>query len=135
MDKETKENVEGFTAIGFAVDSVGNTLNYAQFVNTLVKPLNYTEDFNHMAIGAAGEVGELLDAIKRHTIYEKPLDVENVKEEIGDLFFYIQRIMFITGLSLNTILDHNVKKLEKRYHEKKFYTQQAQARADKNDQA
>ena len=133
MNQETKASFEGFTALGWGVTTEGNTVNYAHFVNTLVKPLSYTEDFNHMAIGAAGEVGELLDAIKRHTIYERQLDVENVKEEIGDLFFYIQRIMFLTGLSLNTILDHNVKKLEKRYHEKKFSNEQAQQRADKSE--
>lgn len=136
MDQQTQENLEGTTAIGWAtVEGQHGLINYASFVNTLVKPLPYAEDLNHMAMGVAGESGELVDAIKKHTIYEKPLNLENVCEELGDLLFYMQRVMFVTGLSLNTILDANVKKLQARYHKMQYSNEQAQARADKNDQA
>lgn len=135
MDQQTKQNLEGTTAIGWAISSTGETVNYASFVNTLIKPLAYAEDLNHMAMGVAGESGELVDAIKKHTIYGKDLDVANLCEEIGDTLFYLQRLMFVAGLSLNAVLDANVRKLEKRYHEKKYSNEQAQQRADKNDQA
>lgn len=42
-------------------------------------------DLLHMAVGVSGEAGELLDAIKKATIYNKPLDVENMIEELGDI--------------------------------------------------
>jgi NTP pyrophosphatase (non-canonical NTP hydrolase) len=47
----------------------------------------------HMAIGISGEAGELLDAVKKATIYRKPLDIANIVEECGDLLFYISGIL------------------------------------------
>lgn len=38
-----------------------------------------------MATGVSGEAGELLDAVKKSVVYKKPLDRENVVEELGDL--------------------------------------------------
>lgn len=107
------------------------SVTYAGFVNTLVKPLPYAEDLNHMAMGVAGEAGELVDAIKRITVYEKEPDLENIREELGDLLFYMQRLAFVFELPLKEILQSNVEKLEKRYHQKKFSVEQANERADK----
>ena len=77
------------------------------------------------------ETGELLDCIKKHTIYQKPLDVENVKEELGDLLFYMSNLMQSVGLSFEEVLQHNVDKLSVRYSSGKYSNQQAQERADK----
>ena len=85
----------------------------------------------HMAIGISGESGELLDAVKKHVIYQKPLDVENVKEELGDLLFYISNLMQSVGLSFAEVLQHNIDKLSVRYASGKYSNQQAQERADK----
>lgn len=85
----------------------------------------------HMVIGASGEVGELVDAIKKHVIYQKPLDVENVKEELGDLLFYMSNLMQSVGLSFEEVLQHNVNKLSVRYSSGKYSNAQAQERADK----
>ena len=85
----------------------------------------------HMAVGASGEAGELLDAIKKHTIYQKDLDVDNVKEEIGDLLFYMFNIMQSVGLTFEDVLQHNVGKLSVRYSSGKYSNQQARERADK----
>lgn len=85
----------------------------------------------HMAVGVSGEAGELLDAIKKHVIYQKPLDVENVKEELGDLLFYMSNLMQSVGLSFEEVLQHNVDKLSVRYSSGKYSNAQAQERADK----
>lgn len=85
----------------------------------------------HMATGVSGEAGELLDAIKKHVIYQKPLDVENVKEELGDLLFYMSNLMQSVGLSFEEVLQHNVDKLSVRYSSGKYSNAQAQERADK----
>lgn len=70
----------------------------------------------HMAVGIAGEAGELLDAIKKHVIYGKPLDLENVLEELGDLEFYMEGLrQKIPGISRETVLQRNIAKLTKRY--------------------
>ena len=85
----------------------------------------------HMATGIGGEAGEVEDAIKKHVIYQKPLDVENVKEELGDLLFYMSNLMQSVGLSFEEVLQHNVDKLSVRYSSGKYSNTQAQERADK----
>lgn len=85
----------------------------------------------HMAVGISGESGELLDCIKKHTIYQKPLDVENVKEELGDLLFYMSNLMQSVGLTFEEILQHNIDKLSVRYSSGSYSNEQAQERADK----
>ena len=85
----------------------------------------------HMALGVAGESGELVDAIKKHVIYGKDLDIENVIEELGDLEFYIKGIMQTLMISRDQILVTNVSKLTKRYSTGTYSNEQAQTRADK----
>ena len=85
----------------------------------------------HMCVGISGESGELLDTIKKHVIYQKPLDVENVKEELGDLLFYMSNLMQSVGLSFEEVLQHNIDKLSVRYASGKYSNEQAQQRADK----
>lgn len=85
----------------------------------------------HMAVGVSGEAGELLDAIKKHVVYQKPLDVVNVKEEIGDLFFYLFNTMSSLNLSFEDIIQGNIDKLSVRYSSGSYSNAQAQERADK----
>lgn len=85
----------------------------------------------HMGVGASTEANELLDAIKKHTIYQKPLDVENVKEEAGDILFYLSNILQSVGLSFEEVLQHNIDKLSVRYSSGSYSNEQAQQRADK----
>lgn len=85
----------------------------------------------HMGCGVSTEANELLDAIKKHTIYQKPLDAENIKEELGDLLFYMSNLMQSIGLSFEEILQHNIDKLSVRYASGSYSNAQAQQRADK----
>lgn len=88
-------------------------------------------DLLHMGVGVSGEAGELLDAIKKATIYRKEMDVDNVIEELGDLEFFMERIRQIIGVSREEILKRNVAKLGKRYSSGKYSNDQAKERADK----
>lgn len=85
----------------------------------------------HMAVGIAGEAGELLDAIKKYTIYQKPVDRANVVEELGDLEFYMQGLRFRLGITREETLEQNITKLQKRYSAGTYSDAQAQHRADK----
>ena len=87
----------------------------------------------HMAIGICGEAGELIDAIKKRVIYRKPLDRENVIEELGDLEFYMEGLRQGMGLSRDDCLAANIAKLGKRYEGLRYSDGAAQARADKTD--
>lgn len=85
----------------------------------------------HMAVGISGEAGELLDAIKKCAIYNKPLDLTNVIEELGDLQFYIQGLMTSLDLNHEQVLKANMDKLSKRYSTGRYSDNQAKNRADK----
>lgn len=114
-------------------------ITHPQLVAALVKPGQALIDtltpdkahLQHMAIGVAGESGELLDCVKKHTIYGKDLDKENLLEELGDLEFYLEGIRQVTGLTREECLSHNIAKLSKRYEKLAYSDQAAQDRKDK----
>ena len=87
----------------------------------------------HAAIGISGESGELLDAVKKYVMYNKTLDVDNVIEELGDLYFYMEALEQSLGLSKEAILQHNIDKLSVRYSSGSYSDAQAQTRADKEE--
>lgn len=104
---------------------------YAQFVESRAKVMpTHVEDLLHGAIGISGEAGELLDSIKKTWVYNKDVDLGNIKEELGDLLFYIQHVANTAGFNLEAVLVDNMTKLRIRYPS--GYTDAAaQARADK----
>jgi NTP pyrophosphatase (non-canonical NTP hydrolase) len=89
----------------------------------------------HMATGISGEAGELLDAVKKHVIYQKELDRVNVIEELGDLEFYMEAFRGIIGVTRDEVLEVNLHKLVEgpnaRYSNSEYSDKKAQDRADK----
>ncbi|MEM7036623.1 MAG: nucleoside triphosphate pyrophosphohydrolase family protein [Bacteroidota bacterium] len=72
----------------------------------------------HAAMGIGTEAGELLDAFKRKIFYGKELDVVNVKEEVGDLMWYIAILLRELDLDFHEILQLNIDKLRARFPDK-----------------
>ena len=72
----------------------------------------------HAAIGMCTESGEFIDQLKKHIFYGKPLDKVNLKEEIGDLMFYIGVAMDVLETDFDTEQRKNIAKLKARYGEK-----------------
>jgi len=73
----------------------------------------------------------VVDAVKKHTIYGKELDVENVIEELGDLEFYMEHMRQLVGITREQTIQANIDKLGKRYEGMIYSDDSAQARADK----
>ncbi len=71
----------------------------------------------HATQGMVTEAGEMVDVIKKHLFYGKPLDEVNLMEELGDSFWY----HFVAIDALHTTFDEvtkiNILKLRKRYGE------------------
>jgi NTP pyrophosphatase (non-canonical NTP hydrolase) len=84
----------------------------------------------HAVLGIAGEAGELVDAIKKHWAYGKPLDLANVFEELGDIEFYLMALRIELGVTREQILVENMAKLSRRYP-KAYSDELAIARLDK----
>ena len=116
--------------------------DYAAMVAVLAKPGEDILDtlspervhLLHMAVGVAGEAGELLDAIKKHCFYNKPLDLNNVVEELGDLEFYMEGLRQGLSLLRQEILEYNMVKLSERYNGLRYSDQAAWERKDKTKQ-
>lgn len=113
---------------------------HALMVKSLIKdPNEIGLDLRDLALmhdlyGITGEVGELVDAIKKHTIYGKTLDLDNIIEELGDLEFYLQDLRTNLGLTREQTLVSNMEKLAKRYPNFNYTDARALARADKISQ-
>jgi NTP pyrophosphatase (non-canonical NTP hydrolase) len=113
-------------------------MEYPEFVSSISKPGEEIlsqltpEDAHliHMVMGVSGEVGELLDAVKKAVIYRKPMDIKNVIEELGDIEFFLQGIRNSFRFSRDEIIAANVGKLSRRYPNG-YSNQAAVTRADK----
>jgi len=116
-------------------------IKHCEIVAALVKPgADILADLSpasahtlHMAVGISGESGELLDAVKKGAIYNKPYDRENIVEELGDLEFYMEGLRQSFGITREETIDANIAKLGERYSEGTYSNKQAQERADKSE--
>jgi NTP pyrophosphatase (non-canonical NTP hydrolase) len=108
-------------------------VRYDVFVALLFKLQHFDTMQLHAALGVCGEAGELADAIKGHVIYEKPLDRDNIIEELGDLRFYMQAVQNLYHISEQDVLQANANKLAKRYKGLTYSNEAAIERADKKD--
>ena len=121
---------------------MSNTTPYQQFVNSIVKPGDeivrqltpQQAHLLHMAVGVSGEAGELLDAVKKHCVYQKPINIEHVVEEAGDILFYLTGLLNELDMSLEDCIIANREKLSKRYASGSYSNEQAISRADKAEE-
>ncbi len=72
----------------------------------------------HGGMGLATESAELVDALKKHLFYGKPLDRTNLVEEMGDLFWYCAILADALDVSFQEVMDKNIAKLKARYGDK-----------------
>lgn len=86
----------------------------------IAKRLQSTENIRllHAGIGLATEAGEFLDALKKHIYYGKELDKVNLREEMGDIFWYCGIIADQMGVDFSEVMERNITKLKARYGEK-----------------
>lgn len=78
----------------------------------------------HGILGLTTESAELADQYKKHIFYGKPLDLVNVKEELGDACWYMSILLDEVGTTWEEIWEMNKAKLEARYA-KQFTSEEA----------
>lgn len=86
---------------------------YQDFCKKGLKP---GSDFIVFMLGLGGEAGECLDLVKKSRRDQVPLDQTRLVEELGDVCWYVANICNELGISIDTVLELNKKKLERRYH-------------------
>ena len=88
---------------------------YTSFVLSVVSQKTKETRIQQGIIGAASETGELLDALKKHMFQDRPINVANIKEECGDLWFYMTELMAAVDTNIFEVMKMNVAKLKQRY--------------------
>ena len=68
-----------------------------------------------VGLGLAGEAGEVADIIKKHFAGAKELDLTHLKEELGDVLWYIAEACDCFGFTLEDVAKFNIEKLKKRH--------------------
>lgn len=85
---------------------------------TLASTGSRLADELHMAMGMVTEAGELIDVYKKNLAYKKEIDYVNLKEELGDILWYIANLCNINDWDIEDVLEININKLKVRYPEK-----------------
>jgi NTP pyrophosphatase (non-canonical NTP hydrolase) len=72
----------------------------------------------HGSFGVAKEAGELLGVVEKWIYYGQTIDVKNmVKDEAGDVLWYLSIALAAVGLTLEEVMAANIRKLKVRYPE------------------
>ena len=80
-------------------------------------------------LGLSGETGEFTDMIKKWIFHKKPIDLEHLKKELGDILWYVALICNGCEWDMNEIMQMNIDKLKARYPEG-FDTEKANNRKE-----
>ena len=92
--------------------------------------LEFTKQLTHAAMGVAGEAGEIIDTVKKFSIYGQQLNVPNLREEAGDVLWFVALLCETIGADMEDIMSECLDKLRKRYPEQ-YTSELAAARLDK----
>lgn len=76
-------------------------MKFSEFIPLTCRTFNYQTpklDFQHCILGLIDEKGELASAIKKKIGYGKIIDITNVKEEIGDLSWFLAQLTHLNKI-------------------------------------
>lgn len=72
-------------------------------------------------LGLAGESGECCDIVKKFKYQGHDLDKNHLKDELGDVLWYLAETASGLGITLEEVALYNLDKLHKRYHGNTFH--------------
>lgn len=93
-------------------------MNFEKYQKKCLRTFNtnsQNENLCKLSMGISGEAGEITDYIKKVVFHGHDLNVEKIKEEVGDLIWYIAVLLWILNIDINDVLKSNIKKLQQRY--------------------
>jgi NTP pyrophosphatase (non-canonical NTP hydrolase) len=96
-------------------------MNFLEYQGEVIRTGNFNgtdaEVVSNMCMGISGEVGETVNYIKKSVYQGHELSRDKIKEELGDTLWYLIALASYYNISLDDIVEYNVKKLRKRYPE------------------
>jgi len=73
------------------------------------------EELCNWGLGVSGEAGDIASCIKKLVFHKNDAIKDGIKENIGDMMWYVSMICNSLGWDFEKILDENIKKLKERY--------------------
>ena len=88
---------------------------YQELVKTTAKKFkDKTHEIASWGLGVVGEAGDIAGCIKK-TLFHGNDQTKGMRENLGDVMWYLVMICNFYGWKLEDILDENIAKLKKRY--------------------
>lgn len=84
---------------------------------TMNTSLSLKDQLNNYVFGLVGEVGEVVDLLKKFFYHGHEVDSNRLKSELGDILWYVSAVASLFNINLQEIAQGNVEKLERRYPE------------------
>jgi NTP pyrophosphatase (non-canonical NTP hydrolase) len=88
---------------------------YQQLALRTAAGLNTGEKILNAILGLNGEAGELADHFKKAEFQGHDWNPDKVALELGDVLWYVALAADALGLSLEQVMERNIKKLEARF--------------------
>ena len=76
---------------------------------------NQESELSSWGLGVAGEAGDIASCIKKLLFHKNEAIKDGIKENVGDVIWYVAMICNVLGWNLDEILEENIKKLKERY--------------------
>lgn len=95
------------------------TLNRYQLEALRTAAMSPDWDFRKLifGLGITGEAGEVADLIKKEVGHGHEPNIDKMRDELGDVLWYLACLADTYGLSLSEIATRNIDKLKARYPE------------------
>lgn len=86
-------------------------------LRTVNKGLDWNGRVSNALLGIQGETGEVADIFKKYLYQGHSIDFMDVREEIGDVLYYIGLLCETMDMDMEEIMKENIEKLRERYPE------------------
>ena len=99
-------------------DASTNFVDFADRIGELDREGANIERLLTSGVGINAEGGEFLEIIKKMVFQGKPWNEDNREHliiELGDIMWYVAQATQSLGISMEEVLDTNIRKLSKRY--------------------
>ena len=113
-------------------DCSTNFVDFADRIGELDREGANIERLLTAGVGINAEGGEFLEIIKKMVFQGKPWNRDNREHliiELGDIMWYVAQATQALGISMEQVLDGNIRKLSRRYPEGTFDAYYSENRA------
>ena len=92
-------------------------MTFEEYQKNVTRTMNShdPQELHNYILGIVGEVGELINYLKKYLHHGHDLNLLNAQEEIGDCLWYLSAIATKLNLKMSDIAIQNIIKLERRY--------------------